>query len=249
MRRRGALGTAAAASLIVVTIAGAAWLGGCTPLEHHARRSRAVTSSRSGGVYHTVRKGETLWRISRTYGVSISEITEANGLADFTIRTGQKLYVPGASKVRETSPITRTTREDVGEPTNAKLAWPLAGRGRGAVTSGFGNREDPILGTTEFHKGIDIDGAREERVLAAQDGEVVFAGSMSGYGTVVMIDHAERLITVYAHLSREVVNLEDRVTQGQTIGYVGSTGRATGTHLHFEVRYKGVPVDPLDYLP
>lgn len=238
-----------AALLVLAAVLGLACLDGCTPLEPRGRRGDVVSGSRSGGVYHTVRKGETLWRISRAYGVSISEITEANGLSDFTIHTGQKLYIPGASSLRDTEPIDRKTRRDVGHPSNASLAWPLAGRGRGAVTSGFGNREHPILGTTEFHRGIDIDAAHEERVLAAQTGEVVFSGSMSGYGTVVMIDHDERLITVYAHLSRSVVKLEDVVTQGQTIGYVGNSGRTTGSHLHFEVRYKGVPVDPLDYLP
>ena len=86
-------------------------------------------------------------------------------------------------------------------------------------------------------------------MLAAAAGEIVYAGKMSGFGIVVMIDHGGRLITVYAHLSRAVVTLEGAVEEGQTIGYVGDSGRTTGTHLHFEVRSKGVPVDPLRYLP
>lgn len=135
------------------------------------------------------------------------------------------------------------------DPGDVTIIWPLAGRGRGSVTSGFGTRTHPTRRTEEFHKGIDIDGAREERVLAAAAGEIVFAGRMTGYGTVVMIDHGDRLITLYAHLSRAAVSLEDQVAQAQAIGYVGSTGNATGTHLHFEIRHKGRAVDPLDYLP
>ena len=117
------------------------------------------------------------------------------------------------------------------------------------MTRGFGPRKHPTRKTDDFHKGIDIDGAREERVLAAAAGEVVFAGKMTGYGTVVMIDHGNRLITVYAHLSRAAVKLEDRVIVGEAIGYVGTSGTSTGSHLHFEVRHRGRAVDPLGFLP
>jgi len=224
---------------------------GCTPLP----RSGGSPASSGGsswtsrtGVYHTVGKGETLWRISKAYGVSLAELVEANGLTDYTIQVGQRLYVPGVSKTVKVEAATPSERE-VARHVEGKLSWPLAGRGRSSVTSGFGYREDPMTGGRAFHKGIDIDGAREERVLAAADGEVVFSGTMGGFGTVVMIDHGGRLLTVYAHLSRSICSLEDQVQTGQTIGYVGMSGRTNGTHLHFEVRYKGVSVDPLDYLP
>ena len=219
--------------------------GSCTPLPPS---SRNWTAPSGNGVYHTVQKGETLWRISRTYGVSLAELVEANDIPDdYTIVVGQKLFIPGATEVKKTPPPIKR-EESIGKP-DAKLSWPLAGRGRKSVTSPFGYRRDPLTGGQEFHKGIDIDAAREERVLAAAAGEVVFAGKMSGYGTVVMIDHGKRLLTVYAHLSRAIVRLEEMVERGQTIGYVGTSGRSTGTHLHFEVRYKGVSVDPLEYLP
>ncbi len=229
--------------LVLAALVIAAW-SGCTPLEPRTAGGDPVRSS-TGGVYHTVRKGETLWRISKTYGVSLAELVEANDLQSYTIRVGQRIFVPGASSRRR---VPEAPLEEPG-PISTPLDWPLAGRGRGAVTSGFGPRVDPITGGEVFHKGIDIDGAREERVLAAAAGEVVFSGSMHGYGTVVMIDHDDRLITVYAHLSRAIVRLEDEVTKGQTIGYVGMTGRTNGSHLHFEVRSRGVAVDPLEYLP
>jgi murein DD-endopeptidase MepM/ murein hydrolase activator NlpD len=195
-----------------------------------------------------VEKGQTLWGISKAYGVGLAEIVEANDLDDYTIGIGQRLYIPGVSRTIEVAP-TMPSAEEVTAAVGDKLAWPLAGRGRSSVTSGFGYRDDPISGGRKFHKGIDIDGVREERVLAAAGGEIVYAGRMSGFGNVVMIDHGNRLLTVYAHLSRSIVKLEDVVAAGQTIGYVGSSGRANGSHLHFEVRYKGKSVDPLGYLP
>lgn len=236
--------TLPAAALAAVVLLAA---HGCTPLE--PRPVSGYTGTRSGGVCHTVRKGETLWRISKTYGVSMNEIMEANGLTSYDLAVDQKLLIPGATSVLVVR-LPAERRDD--RPRGAaskKLSWPLAGRGRSSVTSGFGPRKSPGAGGSTFHKGIDIDGAREERVLAAAAGEVVYAGRMSGFGNVVMIDHGDRLITVYGHLSRAIVKLEDRVARGQPIGYVGSTGSATGSHLHFEVRYKGVSVDPLDYLP
>jgi len=239
--------------VVLVAAAALAFVApGCTPLPSSGSGPTSSTSHSSWtsrtGVYHTVSKGETLWRISRAYGVSLAELVEANDLSDYTISVGQKLYVPGVSKTVKVEPATPSD-EEVSREVGGKLSWPLAGRGRSSVTSGFGYRKDPISGGRSFHKGIDIDGAREERVLAAAAGEVVFSGTMGGFGTVVMIDHGNRLLTVYAHLSRSIVSLEDVITRGQTVGYVGMTGRTNGTHLHFEVRYKGVSVDPLDYLP
>lgn len=232
-------------------------LAGCTPLRPSVGGSGPstggghATGSGGGGVYHTVRKGETLWRISKTYGVSLAEVMEANGLSNYDIAVNQKLMIPGAKrqlaiKLPETG---KPSESSSARARDAKLAWPLAGRGRGSVTSGFGPRKSPVAGGSTFHKGIDIDGVREERVLSAEGGEIVFAGRMSGFGNVVMIDHGGRLITVYGHLSRSIVKVEEKVSKGQTIGYVGSTGAATGSHLHFEVRHKGVSVDPMGYLP
>lgn len=216
----------------------------CTPL---TPRPRSVVAADGSGVHHVVERGQTLWRISKAYGVSVTEVREANGLRDNTILVGQRLFIPGAARVAEVSAL--QTDESHDRAGGGTLGWPLAGRSAASVRSGFGRRRDPINGAAAFHQGIDIEAARDERVLAAADGEVVFASSMSGYGTVVMLDHGGRTITLYAHLSRAVVSLEEMVSRGQTVGYAGSDGRATGPHLHFEVRVRGVPVDPLDHLP
>jgi len=217
----------------------------CTPL---TPRAGDVGTAGGSGVHHTVARGETLWSISRAYGVSLAEIREANGIAGDAIGVGQRLFIPGAARARSVPARPEEGRDD-GRPAPDRLSWPLAGRDEESVRSGFGQRTDPLNGARSFHQGIDIDSADGERVLAAADGEVVFASTMSGYGTVVMLDHGGRTITLYAHLTRAIVRLGEQVPRGRTIGYVGSEGRATGPHLHFEVRVKGVPVDPLDRLP
>ena len=238
------------ALVAAVSVTAAMLAVGCTPLRPGSTGAPAVQRD-TDGVYHTVRRGETLWRISKTYGVSLTEVMEANGLDNYDLAVDQKLLIPGATKRLAVAPREEVKPLESGPSGDAdvRLSWPLAGRGRSSVTSKFGPRKSPGAGGSTFHKGIDIDGVREERVLASVGGEVVFAGRMSGFGKVVMIDHGGRLITVYGHLSRTIVRLEERVSKGQTIGYVGSTGAATGSHLHFEVRYKGISVDPLDYLP
>lgn len=126
------------------------------------------------------------------------------------------------------------------------FVWPLPCSQR--VTSRFGNRSDPFTGETRYHSGIDIDGFGNDGapVIAAASGEVITASYDSAYGNYVIIDHGGTS-TVYAHMSGLAVSVGQSVSQGQTIGYVGSTGRATGTHLHFEVYVGDSRVDPAQY--
>jgi murein DD-endopeptidase MepM/ murein hydrolase activator NlpD len=125
------------------------------------------------------------------------------------------------------------------------LLWPLPGA---TVTSGYGYRIHPIYGTRRLHTGLDMGGAMGAEILAAADGAVVLAGVNGGYGNCVVIYHGGGMSTLYGHQSRVGVSVGDRVTQGQVIGYVGSTGVSTGPHLHFEVRIDGTPVDPAPFL-
>jgi murein DD-endopeptidase MepM/ murein hydrolase activator NlpD len=118
----------------------------------------------------------------------------------------------------------------------------------GWITSSFGPRLHPILGTTRMHTGVDMHAAWGEPVAAAAGGRVIFAGAYGGYGNAVILDHGGGMSTLYGHLSSIVVGYGDTVTAGQTIGLVGATGLATGPHLHFEVRIDGQPVDPAPYL-
>ena len=125
-----------------------------------------------------------------------------------------------------------------GKVSGAGLIWPV----RGPVTSGFGMRWG------RMHQGIDISAGTGTPIHAAKAGTVTFAGTMSGYGNVVVITHSGGLSTLYAHQSRLAIS-GGAVSQGQVIGYVGSTGHSTGPHLHFETRVGGTPQNPMRYLP
>ena len=127
---------------------------------------------------------------------------------------------------------------------DAPSLWPTLGR----VASSFGERQDPINGEGAFHSGIDIDAPIGTPVRATADGDVTTAAMESGYGREIVIDHGHDIMTVYGHLSAIGVFPGQHVARGQVIGYVGQSGRATGPHLHYEVRVHKVPVNPHKYL-
>ncbi|OYW46997.1 MAG: hypothetical protein B7Z08_10325 [Sphingomonadales bacterium 32-68-7] len=117
-----------------------------------------------------------------------------------------------------------------------------------ALTSTYGMRTHPVLGGRRDHKGVDLAGPTGTPVYATADGYVAKAEAFSSYGNYIQIEHGGELQTRYAHLSGYAVAAGDRVTKGQLIGYVGSTGRSTGPHLHYEVRVAGEAVDPRPYM-
>jgi murein DD-endopeptidase MepM/ murein hydrolase activator NlpD len=118
----------------------------------------------------------------------------------------------------------------------------------GWYSSNFGLRIDPFSGQSSFHEGIDFLAETGTPVVAAASGKVVFAGWHPQYGKVVDVDHGNGLVSRYAHASRLVVAEGDLVVRGQHIANVGSSGRSTGPHLHFEVRLNGVPQNPARFL-
>lgn len=126
----------------------------------------------------------------------------------------------------------------------APTLWPVAGR----LTSSFGERIDPFNGEGAFHRGVDISSAYGNPIVAPADGVVEFAGFMSGYGRLIKIDHGHGLTTRYGHLSGFAVRDGQSVKRGDVIGYVGTTGRVTSPHLHYEVRINETPVNPHKYL-
>jgi murein DD-endopeptidase MepM/ murein hydrolase activator NlpD len=123
--------------------------------------------------------------------------------------------------------------------------WPVVGK----LESGFGGRRNPFGGSSfEFHSGQDIDAATGDPVVAGASGKVTFVGWQNGYGQLVVIDHGGGLTTRYGHLSHIDVEAGQMVERSQFIGRVGSTGRSTGPHLHYEIRINDQPVNPLQYL-
>jgi murein DD-endopeptidase MepM/ murein hydrolase activator NlpD len=126
------------------------------------------------------------------------------------------------------------------------LRMPLSGDP--TLTSPFGYRPDPFLGRLMLHPGVDLAEAYGTEIHAAAAGRVVHAGPAGGYGIMVEIDHGNGLATVYAHMSEALVEEGETVDKGAVLGRLGSTGRSTGPHLHYEVRVDGEPVDPERYL-
>ncbi len=184
--------------------------------------------------YHIVKKGETLFRISRMYGMKVDELKELNALTTDTIEVGQKLIVKGAR--REVSPPP-TVPASVKKPSG--IISPL----KGQITSEFGIRNG------RPHKGLDIAAPIGEPISAVLEGKVAFSGRQRGYGNVIILEHKDYVMTVYAHNDANLVRLGDTVKKGQPIATVGNTGKSTGPHLHFEYRVQGKAIDPLTVLP
>lgn len=126
----------------------------------------------------------------------------------------------------------------------APTLWPVQGR----ITGSFGERIDPFSGEGAFHRGVDISAEIGTRIVAPADGVVEYADLMNGYGRTVMVDHGNGISTLYGHLSGFAVSPGEQVHRGDTLGYVGSSGRSTGPHLHYEVRIFNTPVNPHKYL-
>lgn len=128
----------------------------------------------------------------------------------------------------------------------APSMWPIMG----PITSGFGQREDPVTGNGEgeFHTGVDISSPNGTPIRATADGVVKSAAMQNGYGREVVVDHGHGIETLYGHMSGFAVVAGQNVIRGQVIGYVGHSGRTTGSHLHYEVRIRNAPVNPHKYL-
>jgi murein DD-endopeptidase MepM/ murein hydrolase activator NlpD len=122
--------------------------------------------------------------------------------------------------------------------------WPVEGH----VTGSFGERIDPFNGEGAFHSGVDISSSYGEPVIAPADGFVLFADFLGGYGRAIVVDHGHGITTRYGHLANFAVARGQQVRRGETIGYVGLSGRSTGPHLHYEVRINDTPVNPYKYL-
>lgn len=266
---------------------------------------------------YTVEDGDSLWSISKKFGVSIKDISVANGMTDenqvirpgqelnlslpkniinvvttqtveydekipyeteykkdnsmYTSQTktleageeGQKQVVASVIKVNGIEQEKQILTEEVIKQPKTKivargtkkpkynlpastgpLCWPAGGR----ISSPFGMRVHPISGAYKMHSGIDIANGHGAPIYAAQDGVVIRSGYSSGYGNLIIVKHGGGVTTRYAHLSKRKVGNGSKVKKGQLIGYMGSTGAATGPHLHFEVRLNGTPKNPIRYL-
>lgn len=136
--------------------------------------------------------------------------------------------------------------QSTSNPANVPTMWAHLGK----INNEFGFRRNPFGGRTyEFHPGMDIDGEKGDNVIAPANGTVAKAGAQGGYGNMIEIDHGNGLTTRYGHLSKIVIQIGDTIERGQLIGLIGSTGRSTGPHLHFEIRLNDKPINPRRFLP
>ena len=232
-----------------------------------------ATPQKKDGVYHTVTKGVTLYRISQAYKIPLAKLMEANKLnSPSAVKVGQKMFIPGAKVVLPVEPyvplspsekkkLERSLETEESPPSPSSegearergegekppwagkeldIIWPIQGK----INSPFGPRGKG------FHAGIDIGSPSYQEVKAAMDGEVILARqTQTGYGKVVILRHDLGFSSIYGHLNVIIAREGEAVRLGQSIGGVGSTGRSTGPHLHFELRHDGRPLNPLPLLP
>jgi len=199
--------------------------------------------------------GSLASEVSSLYGLK-SDSTLVTGSSD-TIQDAQvsssldRLYalkdtaLSGATATGISLGLTRNvTTADWLRANSAPNLWPV----EGPITGSFGERIDPFNGEGAFHSGVDISASYGQPVIAPADGMVVGADFMGGYGRAVVLDHGHGITTRYGHLANFAVVPGQYVRRGDTIGYVGLSGRSTGPHLHYEVRINDTPVNPHKYL-
>ena len=233
----------------------------------------SVSCAAPFGVYHKVKKNETLYSIAKLYGTSVDKLEKNNNIADAKkIMPGDYIFVPGVAapldmngkavaapsnakkeenrNVKEVQSVKTAANSSAKAPSQTsakvkpskpgKFIWPV----EGVVTSKFGARWG------KNHSGIDIGAPEGTPIYASAAGKVVFVGEKSGYGLLIIISHSNgSSFTIYAHNSKNLVKQNAEVKQGEKIALVGQTGRATGPHLHFEIRIESKAVDPLEHLP
>ncbi len=198
------------------------------------------------GIVYKIKKGDNLSKIAQTYKSEVAKILEINSLADGTLlETGTELILPGGKLPPPPVQPKPTSVASVYVPPTAfeglgsgSLLWPVASR---RITQYF----------TKRHFGLDVGAPMRTPIFAATDGQVIYSGwNRGGYGNMIILDHGGGLFTRYGHATKLLVNAGDTVKQGDTIALVGSTGRSTGPHLHFEVLKGDIyhRVNPLDFV-
>lgn len=196
----------------------------------------------TSGISYTIKKGDSLDKIAKKYSSTTDEIIEVNKLAskdDITV--GQKITIPGgkvpATPTYTTYPYAKTQGNipPSARGVAGKMVWPTSWK---VITQYFGWR----------HTGLDIDGDYSSPIYAADAGYIERVGWGTGYGNMIIINHGNGVKTLYGHMSKFFVTKGQSVAKGQTLGMMGTTGRSTGTHLHFEVIISGKKMNPLSYI-
>jgi murein DD-endopeptidase MepM/ murein hydrolase activator NlpD len=195
---------------------------------------------------YKVGRGESLWKVSKSYEVSLAQLVEMNDLALTDLKAGQVIRIPVRDPAildrlwRSRHPVDHRQMEAPG-----RFRWPVSGA---RITDRFGVRIHPIYGVRNFHRGLDLAAPIGTPIRAAKSGEVVFSGYRQGYGRCVVIEHGDGTETWYAHCYRLLARAGVKVKSGERVATVGSSGSSTGPHLHFEIRKQNRAVNPQKYL-
>jgi murein DD-endopeptidase MepM/ murein hydrolase activator NlpD len=193
---------------------------------------------------YVVQKKDTLYKIARENGMTVEELKALNNLKSDKLSVGQKIWL-----VKKPRTLEEEEEEELKLPSSSgtlkseQINTNCIVPAEGYVSSEFGLRRG------RPHKGIDIANKTGTPIYAAMDGVVLFAGRQNGYGNVIILEHPDFIMTVYAHNEINLVREGDNVVQGQQIATMGATGNATGSHLHFEYRVKGNAINPRKVLP
>ncbi len=209
------------------------------------------------GLYHRIQPGETLYSLAGQYDVPVQDLAELNNIEDpNSLKAGRSVFIPRA-RPGKISFRPRSHRWARREPSTAgkkvtamslmprveadhkRFSWPVEGE----ISSLYGVRRG------RRHDGLDIRAPRGAPIYAAAKGEVVYSKRLRGYGNLILLKHPGDFFTVYAHNSVNLVKRGAQIQRGQVIAKVGSTGRSTGPHVHFEVRVGSKPRNPLFFLP
>ena len=216
---------------LTVTIFSLFFLSGCATIPYV--KPVSPQSVNLPGIYHSVEKGETLWRISKMYGTDLEELVKINRITDGTvIETGQKIFIPNQFKPKPAY---------VRYADNDDFIWPSRGR----VVGSFGQTINNMV-----NKGINIVPYGSRDIIASRSGRVVFlSNNFAGLGKTIILDHGDGFFTVYSLSSEVFVKPGDSIKQGTVIARLGSPGEGKKGYLHFQVRKGHLPQNPIFYLP
>ncbi|NQT28158.1 MAG: LysM peptidoglycan-binding domain-containing M23 family metallopeptidase [Candidatus Omnitrophica bacterium] len=194
----------------------------CSPSRISKKESYLPSSKRSG-IHYSVKQGDSLWKISKLYNVSVERIMQENNISSpYNLKVGQKIFIPRYQST-----------------TSKGFLWPI----KGNIVNYFNDSVDSSL-----NRGVNIQATSEDRgVQASTQGKVAFSNPLKGWGKTIILKHDLGLYTVYANLDETLVKEGDTVSKGEAIGTVAS-GKNGSYVLHFEVRKKNIPKDPLEYL-
>lgn len=212
-------------------------LSACATVNNPQLQTSLATQSSiqpSGGILHTVQKGETLWRISKTYQIDLEDILKTNKIPDSNnISVGQTIIIPGGTAKNAMPQINLASND------NMDFIWPIKGK----IITQFRQKRDGVS-----NKGIDILPQSSQDILASREGKVIFIGDLPGYGKTIIVDHLDGFLSVYCGASSVNVNISDQVKQGMAVARTGNPPRQEYGALHFQIRKKHKPQNPLYYL-